>query len=83
VGSLEVNREKKKLQEKLVSRFFSSDLEEPKTKFIIFKIIIIIIIIHPKKNPPLVEKEGELEELGDDVLQRLREKKRKTTREER
>jgi hypothetical protein len=30
---------------------------------------------------PLLEKEGELEELGDDVLQRLREKERKTTRE--
>jgi hypothetical protein len=36
VGSSEVNREKKKLQEKQVSRFCSSGLEEPKTKFINF-----------------------------------------------
>jgi hypothetical protein len=43
VGSSEVNREKKKLQEKQVSRFFSSGFEEPKTKF---------INLYNNNNPP-------------------------------
>jgi hypothetical protein len=60
-----------------VRRFFSSGLERTQNKIYkcFYKIIIIIII------KPLLEKEGELEELGDDVHQRFTEKKRKTTRE--